>query len=82
LLEDWEVGDVKKRFADQTSIARLDDPPVASYRGVAVVHLFDLLPSAKAPTEIVLETDAHDRAVPPGPPPSLTFRRPSSPDHP
>jgi len=83
LLEDWEVADVKKRFAGQSALARFDEPPMATYRGVSVVHLFDLLPSAaQRPTEIVNEATTNRRAVPPGPTPTLAFRRPAAPDRP
>lgn len=82
LLEDWEVRDVQKRFAGQASLARFDEPPVATYHGVATVHLFDLLPaSSRGPTQVVTD-EPGVRTVPPGPVPALTFRQPPRSDHP
>jgi hypothetical protein len=82
LLEDWEVPEVKKRFAEQQAIKHLDQPPMATYHGVATVHLFDLLPSTSpGPTQIVTD-DPTLRVVPPGPAPTLSFRQPSRPDQP
>jgi hypothetical protein len=81
LLEEWEIENVKKRFADQATIARFDDPPMATYPDGGGVHLFDLLPSGShGPTEIVTDDPATSRAMTPAPRPTLTFRQSSS-DH-
>ena len=81
LLEEWEIENVKQRFADQATIARFADEPMATYPNGGGVHLFDLMPAAPhGPTEIVTDDLRTSRAMPPAAPPTLTFRQPPSAD--
>ena len=43
LLEEWEVAEVRSRFAGQEAVKALDRAPVAIFRDPGTVYLFDLL---------------------------------------
>jgi hypothetical protein len=51
VAEDWEIQDVKRRFAGQQTLARVDGPPLAIYAEPGHLFLFDLSPGAAAPAE-------------------------------
>jgi hypothetical protein len=73
VLDDWEVGRVKAKFAGQASLARLETP-VFTFRQTS---LYDLIPPAgpARPTQIIPSTASDLRAVPPAPLPRLIFKK-------
>jgi hypothetical protein len=77
VVEDWELERVKERFASQRTIERFARPSLV-YKGPAIAYLYDLSrpPPALGTERVVVETFADRlRAVPPAPPPTVTFSR-------
>ena len=78
LLEEWEVAEVRTRFAGQEAVKALDRAPVAIFRDPGTVYLFDLLrgdgESAVPPT-VWTGVDRGVWASPPAPPPPTMLGR-------
>lgn len=76
LLDDWEVPDVRRRFAGQVRVARLE-VPVATHRGVARVHVYDLVrPLAdRQGTVTLVDMFEGPRCIPPIAPAPFGFKR-------
>lgn len=77
VVDEWELADFKKRFADQHLIRVLDTPIVEHHAG-STAFIYDLSqpPAPLTPPRVVTETFVDRlRAVPPAPPPSLIFRK-------
>jgi len=77
VLEDWEIPEFERRFQGQSYLSRLSSP-VFVYNGTTTVRLYDLSrpPDPAAAPRVINETfEDRRRAVPPAPPPTLTFRR-------
>ena len=76
LLEEWELEEMKRRFAGQRALAAFDAPPVFVYRQSQKTYLFDLLKPADStiPSTMIVETFTGPRFVPPAPPPAIVFK--------
>ncbi|HYN09648.1 MAG TPA: hypothetical protein VES67_19860 [Vicinamibacterales bacterium] len=70
VLEDWEIRNLRSRYAGQASLALFDTPIVQH----ALVFVFDLKPDPSAPvrTEVIDAADVSCR--PPAPPPAVAWR--------
>jgi hypothetical protein len=70
VLEDWEIKNLRSRFAGQASL-KLFDTPIVQH---ALVFVFDLKPDSPAPvlTEIIDTAEVSCR--PPAPPPAVAWR--------
>ncbi len=70
VLEDWEIRNLRSRYAGQASLALFDTPIVQH----ALVFVFDLKPDRSAPvrTEVIDAADVSCR--PPAPPPAVAWR--------
>ena len=75
-IEDWELPEVRSRFAGSQMLRALERPPVAIYERPGRMLLFDLgEPRApEARPVIASDNDLGSRAAPPLPPPRLAFR--------
>jgi hypothetical protein len=75
-IEDWELAEVRDRFAGSTALGALDRPPVAIYERPGRMLLFDLTDPRPPQARPVVEsdTDIGSRAPPPLPLGRLTFR--------
>jgi hypothetical protein len=70
VLEDWEIRNLRSRYAGQASLALFDTPIVQH----ALVFVFDLKPDSSVParTEVIDAADVSCR--PPAPPPTVPWR--------
>lgn len=80
VLDDWEVPKVRERFAGANVAHALDVPVVIyhAYQNAGIVYVYDLTtpPAAGAPPKVINEVDpGRWRNWPPGPTPTLVFRR-------
>jgi hypothetical protein len=78
LLEEWEVADVRTRFAGQAAVKALDRAPIAIFRDPGTVYLFDLLRVDGEPTVPPTVWTGVDRglwAAPPSAPPPVMLGR-------
>ena len=75
-IEDWELPEVRARFAGSEMLRVLDRPPVAIYEHPGRMLLFDLADPRPLEAKAVIGRDADLgwRAPPPLPPPRLVFR--------
>ncbi len=76
-VEDWELEDVRTRFAGQQVAAVLDAPPIFVYQGPARVLFYDLRAprSSGAAVRIVNETYDPPTCIPPMRMPTLSTAR-------
>ena len=76
LVEDWEEPVFRERFAGSARLAQLGIPPVFKYEGPAKVTLYDLTRAQPrdAKVELITETYAGLRDVPPVPLPTLVLK--------
>ena len=75
-IEDWELPEVRARFAGSEMLRALDRPPVAIYEHPGRMLLFDLADPRPPEAKPVIGRDADLgwHAPPPLPPPRLVFR--------
>ena len=75
-LEDWEVPEFKRRFADANTAGRLEMTPLFEYDGTAHVLLYDLLQdNGPRATGVIRETGLRPRCQPPARDMVVGFRR-------
>ena len=77
LLDDWELGEVKRRFAGDEALAAFEAPPVFEYRGEGgTTYFYDLSRSADSSRSVVtvLESYHGRRCATPGPQPALALK--------
>jgi hypothetical protein len=74
-IEDWELPEVRARFAGSQVLRALERPPVAIYERPGRMLLFDLADPRPAEARPVTASDADigSHAAPPLPPPRLTI---------
>jgi hypothetical protein len=78
LLEEWELAEVRTRFAGQEAVKALDRAPIAIFRDPGTVYLFDLLRGDGEPAVAPTVWTGVDRGVwaaPPSAPPPVMFGR-------
>jgi 4-amino-4-deoxy-L-arabinose transferase-like glycosyltransferase len=78
LLEEWELAEVRTRFAGQEAVKALDRAPIAIFRDPGTVYLFDLLRGDGEPAVPPTVWTGVDRGVwaaPPSPPPPVMLGR-------
>jgi hypothetical protein len=75
-VEDWELPEVRARFAGSDALRAVDRPPVAIYEHPGRMLLFDLTDPRPPEARPVVErnTNLGSRAAPPLPPARLTIR--------
>lgn len=75
-VEEWELAEVRRRFAGSAARAALDRPPVAIYEHPGKMLLFDLgdPPAPDAAPRVDRDADIGWRAPPPVPLSRLVFR--------
>jgi hypothetical protein len=77
-VEDWEMPEVRRRFAGSVSLRALDGAPVATYEEPGKMLLFDLT-EPRAPDalpDVERDMDIGPRAVRPAPAPRVRFAPP------
>jgi hypothetical protein len=75
-VEEWELDEVRRRFADSETSAKLDRPPIAIYEHPGRMLLFDLdaPPAPEARPRVERDADIGWRAAPPVPLARLQIR--------
>jgi hypothetical protein len=76
VVEEWELPEVRRRFAGSQCLRALDGPPVAVYEWSGRTRLFDLTDASLAARTTIVESarDTGPTATP-VPPPRLEFTR-------
>ncbi len=75
-LEEWEVPEFKRRFADENTAGRLEMTPLFEYDGTAHVLFYDLLQdNGPRATGVIRETGLRPRCQPPAKDMVIGFRR-------
>jgi hypothetical protein len=73
LVDDWEIPDLRRRFAGRRFVERMDDRPILHYQGGSQVFLYDLTEARDplAPITVFVDTFENTRSIEPVPMPPL-----------